>query len=977
MHGYDNYKSKKNEYNNKKRLKTMNVFRKSNILRRLLVIFALFVASTAFGLTDSFVKKNEQSVVVDGKLDEPVWNKATSLNSLFILNSKNLHAKEATQVKYWHNGKSLFIGFICSTKNLDDLKANMKRKDSSVWDDDCIEVFLSPSPDAEPYYHFIVNSIGTKADFMVRSNGMNKDINWNGNWKAAAIKTPKGYNVEMELPFKMFGKPAAMTWRGAFARENKVIGEYSCWPVMRGGFHNPSQFAILNGVKVDKSCFMLTINDANFKLEKIQYGIIKGKLDFSIDAEKAYNKPEINFTLKGKDDFVIQKRLSLSLKKGINSIEIPVSLLDEGKFVAELFIVPPNKDDACRFKKTFRVSKNSFEAELIFPRYRNLIMDSMKLKEIILQVKTLNAGLKNKKFHIALSKKDGSKIGTPISVVLSEGIQKIKYPVPSSLDYGEYLLKIWSGKDEQTIKLKKIKITDDRPQVYFDEYNNMLVDGKKMFPLGFYYGTPDVKNYKSSGFNIVLSTNKRYLNLYDKHKIYTIGFAAQIQDKTFKPKIEKVINQSAIEETEKQFAKKYPYTVGWYVADEPELFVSNKALYKQAMQLLKKMSPQLPIISTHNNVYGLAMDSSVVDIVSMDPYLGFERNSTEPFVSYDRISTYMDEAVKIVRNRKPVWAVLQTFPSGYYSGDTSKARFPTIKEVRAMTYLAVIHGAKGIVYWYSGVLKARKLWASMKYFAKEVKYLSPFLLSGDYGNKKLTGAIHYFSKKLKNKECIIAVNISNKKLKTSIIVKKALTYNVLSEDRTIKAKNGMITDTFEPYETHIYCSSEVPKLGLTNVLKTFKLSDSYIGISGKDNLANFWYGAVPSASTTNPYRKVCQAIDGAFCSDWVAYHDSNPYYEVKLYRKGKIKKLIVAADKLPGKLEIFNGVKWEICSNEPTREYYTYWDDDANKWKEADKETGSHNCFKCYEFSVNKANQKIEKIKVSGLNAIRQIEVFE
>jgi hypothetical protein len=56
---------------------------------------------------------------------------------------------------------------------------------------------------------------------------------------------------------------------------------------------------------------------------------------------------------------------------------------------------------------------------------------------------------------------------------------------------------------------------------------------------------------------------------------------------------------------------------------------------------------------------------------------------------------------KVGRNTKPVWMVLQAFSwseLGDYYGHKTIA-YPSLAESRFMAYDAIVHGARGILYW--------------------------------------------------------------------------------------------------------------------------------------------------------------------------------------------------------------------------------------------------------------------------------------
>ena len=83
------------------------------------------------------------------------------------------------------------------------------------------------------------------------------------------------------------------------------------------------------------------------------------------------------------------------------------------------------------------------------------------------------------------------------------------------------------------------------------------------------------------------------------------------------------------------------------------------------------------------------------------------------------------------RGEKPVWMVLQAF-SWHELGDyykAKKAAYPTFNQSRQMAYIAIAHGAKGILYWGSSYLKSDEFRTSLYALTRELAELQPFLVA--------------------------------------------------------------------------------------------------------------------------------------------------------------------------------------------------------------------------------------------------------
>lgn len=94
---------------------------------------------------------------------------------------------------------------------------------------------------------------------------------------------------------------------------------------------------------------------------------------------------------------------------------------------------------------------------------------------------------------------------------------------------------------------------------------------------------------------------------------------------------------------------------------------------------------------------------------------------------------------KVGRNEKPVWMVLQAFSwseLGDYYGHKTVA-YPSFAESRFMAYDAVVHGARGILYWGSHYLKSSEFRQSLYALTSELATLQTFLVTPEYSQAHL------------------------------------------------------------------------------------------------------------------------------------------------------------------------------------------------------------------------------------------------
>jgi len=86
------------------------------------------------------------------------------------------------------------------------------------------------------------------------------------------------------------------------------------------------------------------------------------------------------------------------------------------------------------------------------------------------------------------------------------------------------------------------------------------------------------------------------------------------------------------------------------------------------------------------------------------------------------------ERYKRVGRGKPVWMVLQGFAWGELAGVREPVAYPSFAETRMMAWLAIVHGARGILYWGMDAAPPQPAFRESLYaMASELAALQPFL----------------------------------------------------------------------------------------------------------------------------------------------------------------------------------------------------------------------------------------------------------
>lgn len=102
------------------------------------------------------VRRAKGAVPIDGRLDEEVWSHAMVIREFFVPKSDGTAATKPTEVRMLWDDEALYVHFIAWDE---DLRGTYTQPTDPIWQEDAVEIFLQPDPDATGYYEFEVNPI--------------------------------------------------------------------------------------------------------------------------------------------------------------------------------------------------------------------------------------------------------------------------------------------------------------------------------------------------------------------------------------------------------------------------------------------------------------------------------------------------------------------------------------------------------------------------------------------------------------------------------------------------------------------------------------------------------------------------------------------------------------------------------------------------------------------------------------------------
>jgi hypothetical protein len=193
------------------------------------------------------VVRVETPPVVDGRLDEAVWQESQVINDFHQIRPGNgTPPSERTEVYLIYTQDALYVGARMYDSEPHRIAAPTMRHGQGLGSDDRLVVILDPFNTGRAGYRFETNLNGVRHEALY-DNVNSFQSEWTVIWNAAASVFEQGWIAELEIPFKTLPfNPAIDTWGFNFGRGIRRRGEEVAW-VSRNRTYNPSILGLATG----------------------------------------------------------------------------------------------------------------------------------------------------------------------------------------------------------------------------------------------------------------------------------------------------------------------------------------------------------------------------------------------------------------------------------------------------------------------------------------------------------------------------------------------------------------------------------------------------------------------------------------------------------------------------------------------------------------------------------------------------------
>jgi len=286
------------------------------VSHRLLFLAAVLSAAPreAVGQEPVPLPRIDGPIVIDGKVDEPIWETVPMLPTTVYSPTFESEPTERTEIRVAYDDHYIYVSGRLYDHDPSAVRANTLYRDQYSGDD-VFAIVLDSYDDYESAVWFSVNPSGARSDRTVSNDaefnaGFPMNADWNSFWDAAATQDDRGWFAEMRIPFSSLGFEddhghvvMGMILYRFIARKNERHVYPAIPPNWALGFAKPSQAQriVLDGVYRSKPLYVAPYvlggvnRDARLEANSNRYGFNQD-MTREVGLDVKYN-PTSNLTL--------------------------------------------------------------------------------------------------------------------------------------------------------------------------------------------------------------------------------------------------------------------------------------------------------------------------------------------------------------------------------------------------------------------------------------------------------------------------------------------------------------------------------------------------------------------------------------------------------------------------------------------------------------------------------------------------------
>ncbi len=312
--------------------------------------------------------QNQYGIVLDGKMDEPIWQTAEEHTGFRTLNSQGGELRPwQTFFKILPCEDRVYVGVRCEEG--DEMQTILEnRYRSNAYNGSSVELFFAPSGTDYEFYQFLVTLNGQTEGRYYSENGNIQPDKYAPEWKSAVHIDETFWSVEVEIPLTAFYWTQDSRWSSRWLFNvcpNWNLGRsthYSTWCALDFGYLEPHHFAVFENMPVrlveDDVCMISAVTDLTDKTSDGFVGKMIVKTANAVDGEFVFSSDYAEST-------------KVILKEGSNEFSVPCTFDKEGRI--DVPMVLTRVSDGKKFIRYYLtlVQFEPIKVKLTLPEYRN------------------------------------------------------------------------------------------------------------------------------------------------------------------------------------------------------------------------------------------------------------------------------------------------------------------------------------------------------------------------------------------------------------------------------------------------------------------------------------------------------------------------------------------------------------------------------------------------------------------------------
>ena len=149
------------------------------------------------------VVRAEEQIIIDGKLDEKIWQRPGMTNLIQQDPDQGLNPSQHSEFWFAYDNEAIYFAGNFYDTRPDSIMARLVRRDF-IWGDpsDGCVVYIDSYRDKRSGYFFYVSAAGTLADGLIENDVKQpNDLSWDAVWEGSASLNDDGWSAEMKIPY--------------------------------------------------------------------------------------------------------------------------------------------------------------------------------------------------------------------------------------------------------------------------------------------------------------------------------------------------------------------------------------------------------------------------------------------------------------------------------------------------------------------------------------------------------------------------------------------------------------------------------------------------------------------------------------------------------------------------------------------------------------------------------------------------------